>query len=509
MGLKINRLALLLSLLTFAITSTPVVIGGLEGIFYALDPDIMYLGNALSWIKMHQIHYIDHPGTPAIILLSIAYAPLRALSKLYFRVPFIHWALENHDIVFMYSRLFQSLVLSVSIYIFLKTIFGITKLNSSTLLSWLALTVFTPFFYLGSSISPETTSFLIVSVWVYIFARFLKKPSPLIVSALSLLAGVALANKFTNLALVIASPLLIFTLRKLSFKQKVYNLAINLPMTLLGFFFGTWTIRKAYPLMFRWVTRLATTSKLHGGGESTLFSWENYKNSALSILHLDTTAVIFTGISLLILVIITKRNTKFLSAQNIVFSTALLISFIFIKYPLSHYHLANYTIFIFLLAINLPALKRSLPLLLAVLLLPSFYSSVLRYNALVTSASSESRFLSQFIKNNPSKKATVWEWGRSNDMALLWGRGWSGGSYDPELSTLHPNLYQLKSDFQEIALSHWDSKPVFEVCWDHLYIQKVSTERFLNQYKDYPFKLQPIPQTHMNFIISDHCVTKP
>src|SRR3989344_9353514 len=139
-----------LSLMTVFVGLLPILLGGLAGVFYSTDPEVMYVGNALSYIKAHQIQYIDHPGTPSIVTLAYLLWPWRIYAKLVAQTPFVLWSLRHYDLIFFYLRLWQGIIFGIAIWFFLKAVYSITASRLSLLMAWLVLLVFTPVLRLGS-----------------------------------------------------------------------------------------------------------------------------------------------------------------------------------------------------------------------------------------------------------------------------------------------------------------------------------------------------------------------
>jgi hypothetical protein len=509
MKTKTPKLIPILSILTFAITAAAYLVFGKEGIFYALDPDIVYFTNALSWIKAHQIHYIDHPGTPSIFLLSQGLIPLRLYVKLLTQQSFLSWVIENFSFMFIYARLFNSLILSLATYFFLKSVHISTKSHLITLLTWLVISTFSPFFFLGSTISPEATSFLIVSIWIFQYSLFEKYPHGLRLLLLSLTAGLAIANKFSNLFIAPITLALVFQFYSSQKHKKIKFAITNSIVICSGFILGTWPIRSRYPQILSWVGRLATSSGIHGSGSKSIFNLNSYLQSFGSFINLEKNLVIALLLIMFILLIgLISRISHFTKQRSALLLGAGLGFLVFAKYPLSHYQLANLSIIIFILLGSLPR-RKLFTLVLILLLIPGFIKNLTRYQSLISSAALKTVSLERYIDSHPSKQATAWEWGRSHDFALLWGRAWSGGVYDQELTMQVPDLFELKTGFKYINTSYHDRLPVFDVCWDQLYIQEVSAKDFLKLHSDRSLTFTAIEGTgNMGVVNSNHCLDK-
>ena len=479
------------SLLAGLVVVLPILIGGLKGAFYSIDPEVMYVGNALSYIKAHQIQYFDHPGTPSILSLAYLLWPLRIYAKLIAQTPFVLWSLGHYDIVFFYLRLWQGIVFCLGVFLFLKAINSITDSKLVVILAWIVLLLFSPILRLGSGITPETLSFLIISVWLWFLAKFLKSPGVNLVPVLSLISGLAVANKFTNLFLVLASISLVLTLKPLSWLQKLANSLIALTTTVIGFIIGTWLIRDKYSLLFSWVIKLLTSTGIHAGGEKAIFDWLSYKQSVLSVYHQEPWLVLIVGLSLL--------TSVFWGRLRILVGIFTMGIVVFAKYPLAYYQLANYVVLVFVLAVLFSRLNKFVIMVLILILLSPVRSNMSSYLMSTSSTITKTVVLETFVGKHPAEKAALWEWGRAKDPAILLttSRDWHGNMFTAEREALklpYFELYPIPAD------------KVFSLCWDQLYIQKVSAKLFLEKYSGRPLVSKLIEGSDdMMLIKSGHC----
>ncbi len=497
---------LVLTLVIWLAVFLPILISGSAGIFYSTDPDVVYVANALSYIKQGQINYIDHPGTPTIRLIATSLWPLRIYAKLA-RQPFVWWTTLHFSELYLYLRLFQSLVFATSVFVFLSAIKKQTNHLMPLLFGALALFTFSFLPYLGAAIIPETTSFLFISIWLFIFTYFCKERSPILLPVLSLVAGLTLANKFSNLFLVLGSLSLVLSL-DLTRRQKIANLIFNTLVMAVGFIFGTWPIHNHYPLMFAWIVRLFTTTQIHGNGDIAIFNFDAYRLSFLTLINLERTAVLVTfAVLALFLINILKRAQKAMVALVVLLISSLLGIVVFAKYPLSHYQLANFLVIVFLGSICLEKVRLPLQILICSTLLLLVPPVLNNYYTQITNAIGDSRNLETYLRQNPSDKPVVWEWARVSDYAMLWTRSWGNNVNGPELKILKPNLWELKTGFKYIVLSDTDIREVSSACWDKLYIQKVSAPTFLMLYPNKSLYYQAITGTSMGVITSLHCET--
>lgn len=480
-----------LSILTGLTSLMPILIVGIKGVFYSIDPEVMYVGNALSFIKIGQIQYIDHPGTPSILLVSLLLWPLRIFAKLISRTPFVLWAFEHYEIVFFYLRILFGGMFSFGVWIFLKAVRLITKSMIFVFFAWAGLLIFTPTLRLGSGITPETVSFLLVAIWLWYLAKFLNNPDMDTIMALGILSGVALANKFTNLYVVMASLLLPNLIKSLNRRQKFVNLIVVAIMALSGFILGTWTIRDKYRFLFGWAIKLLTSTGIHAGGARVIFDWPSYWQSIITIHH--QLPWFWVGI---LIILATSFFQKKLLPLTVAFIVGVLT---FAKYPLTYYQLSNYVVLVFIMSFLLSKFSKLMTLTLVIFMLPLVKGNVNDYFHSISDAMAKTEILERYIDANPAKKATLWEWGRAKTPALLltMSPDWHGSIFAGEKERLNLPAYELFPIPKE---------KVFDLCWDQLYIQKVSIKEFMDRYPGKSFNNIAIPGSDdMVLLTSNHC----
>lgn len=502
-------LILFFLLLSFFIISAPILKNGKSVTFYTIDPDVHYLSNSLLYIKSGRIQYNGHPGTPTIVSFSYVLLPLRIYSHFISKTPFITWVFRNVEFVYHYVRIYQSVLLALSTGVFLFAAYKLTGSTIIIILTWIALFLYTAFLYLGSSIAPETTSFFIISIWFLAFVSFLKSRSPTILMFMSVISGFALANKFSNLPLVLVTPALFFTLRGFNNRQKIINGLISVLFVGTFFVIGTLPVRHTYPQMFRWVTLLASTTGTHGSGKKAIFDLPSYLSSAGGLVHKEKSAVIVVAtVFVLLVVFLIFKKIKFNSPVNILGFLTLSGILVFSKFPLSHYQLSNYIAVVFLGAFVVNRLPRFLKIALIILLLPLALNNISSYFNSLSLAITKARVLEEYVQAHPPLAASVWEWGRSRDFALLWTRDWASGVFGEEIELYRPNLFELGPNLESIKVSANEQRGVFDVCWDKLYIQQSTAPMFLKRYQNYPIEYTPLPNTNnMGIIESKHCIT--
>lgn len=502
-------LSFFLASIAFTITVSPLKINGRQASFFSLDPDAMYVGNVLSYFKDQKIFYIDHPGTPAIILLSFAIVPLKIYAHLTSHQQFIYWVIEHPDILYFYLRIAQGVVASSALFIYLSVIYKVTKSLSAQVVAWAAIFSFSFFPYLFSIISGEATNFLIISIWLIFLTFLVQTNQPKYTVILSFISGLALANRLTNLFIVLTSLGLIVVVPKISVVKKLKVFFQCLFVAVISFFIGTWPIRHRYGDLFAWIKRLAVTSKIHGGGNITFFEPSTYGQSALSLISREFYPSLLLGLFIILLlyqILVKKRRIH--SFVLFILTILTLGTLVFAKYPLTHYQLSHYLIFIYLISILLSQYYRHLILPISFFLLFIVVPKTIEsYNKEIGMLINDSLTLNRFVSQHPPQVGTVWEWGLTRDFALLWGRDWSTGSYDQEFNHVKTNLYALQKGFLQASVNRYKTQNLFDLCWDHLYIQNQSLVIFLDIYPNKKLSVYSIPDTKHSLITSSHCLT--
>lgn len=477
------------------------------GEFFSIDPDVMYVSNAISYTKIRQIHYIDHPGTFAIRLFSASFIPLRLIAKYIAHQSFIVFAIQHFTWLFLYLRLFQSTLLGLALLLIMSISYRLKRRLLDPLFVALAFVSYSAIPFTGIVISAEASNVLLLAIWLSIITRFFTSRSPLTLLTLSFISGILFANRLTNIFLVSTSLALVISLAGLNLRQRIVNLFLNLGSSMLAFLLVTWPIRNSYTSLFNWVLRLATSSDIHGGGKQTLFDLAGYLQSVTgSIAANQTIFYCVLIINLIFLIQIISQKVKLTSPLAITFLMMNLGLAIFAKYPLAHYQVTHLTVFLVTSLVLFSASPfRHVLLFLIILLIVNLPANLQRYYTLGNRNIDESRHLSQFIKDHPAKSATVWEWGLSQDFALLWGNFWSGGDYDRELSATKPNLYGLDLNPQKILINYSQSSPLYSICWDQIYIQSLSLKAFPEIIQHAAVIVKKVPDTSMVLIQSEHC----
>lgn len=342
------KLVILITIFTLVFLAFPLFVFGIKSSFYlSLDPDIVYLTNALLYTKSAVITYADHPGTPTIISLFTFFIPLRIYTKILLHQNFIDWAFNNFALLTYVSRSLMIFVFTVGVSIQTSLIHKEYKSPVLTIIAGLLLILFA-----GSNfaliISPENLSFLLTSVWLVVFVKFTRHKNFSLTILMNLVAGVIFANKFTSLFILIISLLLTFTISNASVIKRIFYFLVNIIISISSFFVGILPAIIRFDYMVNWAKALFNHTGKHGTGKTTFFEFYTYFDS-LSKLVIDNWllfALITLSISILISLVL-MRKFKLDNCHFIVYIVSLLGIFIFAKYPVIHYNYVNITLFIF------------------------------------------------------------------------------------------------------------------------------------------------------------------
>jgi len=507
-SLKNLLLTLILSLISVILAIYPLLSGGTRAAIYNFEPEVVYISNALKYTLTHEIIYSDHPGTPAIVLVAKSFVPLRLYAKYIVKTPFLNWTIRNQAWFYYYSRLFQTGIFFLALLLFLNSIRRVSSSGKTVFFAWLALMSFSYFLYLGPIIQSEPTSFLIISIWFVFFIPFMSKPSIKYLIPLAFLSGLSISNKFTNISYPLASLLFVFSLPAKKISRRFYYLFVTGLLVVTGFIFGIWPVRNNYPFLINWIIRLATHSGVHGGGSPEIFSPVSYFHSLTGFTQSEK------GIFLIMVLAgfgvfnaLVRKRIKISHPLVLFFLSLLSWTLVMAKYPLNHYQTPNVLGFIFIASVYFTATKKYLRVIIVSFLLLIAAVSTSTYLKDNIREVKMTLALEQFVSTHPALSATVWEWGKSLDFSLLHSRGWIGKTYSDILTVFKPNLYDLTVDMKGLNLVAGDTKPVFSVCWDQLYIQGSELQRFISLYPDHRLVVTPIPESkNMLLVTSTHCL---
>lgn len=502
---------LTLSLLSSFLSIFPILSAGLKGVFYSFEPDIVYVSNAIFYNYTGLIRYIDHPGTVVIRLISLTIYPIRFYTKFFTEYDFITWTIYNQSVFYLYLRIFQSLILALAVVVYLLAIYKATKSLIVIVFAWLGLYMFKEFpIFLGATIAPEAVNFLVIAIWLYVFASFIHKPIRLWGYALVVLSSLALACKFTSLFYLPMTMIVLYPKKNRLTENLIHNVILVTVLYFVVFIISTWPIRDQYLGMLGWIFKLVSHTNIHGNGSTSLFNINTYSQSLYSLYNLETSAVY--------LIFGTIATMLFLGTRGIeqkdryvyaIFVVALLGSFVFAKFPLAHYQLPNYATLVFVASYIFSKLTFYLRVGIVILILLVLPANIRWYLDNINREISNIVNLENYLIANPSSKATVWEWARAKDYTILHSRDWIGHIYAQKLQTAMPNSYSLDYSNLDTAIAPNGTRIKLEdLCWDKLYIQEASLPALRNK-NPYisQYNARPIPNTtnKMWVIENDAC----
>src|SRR6185369_14619903 len=104
--------------------------------------------------------------------LSYSYLPIRFFTKLLVHQNFINWAFNNLSFLFLYSRGFQGILFSIGCFVLSLSTYHITKSYLSQLITIILLLGYLPIYYMAGSISAESSTFLLSSLWIFYFTKY-------------------------------------------------------------------------------------------------------------------------------------------------------------------------------------------------------------------------------------------------------------------------------------------------------------------------------------------------
>jgi hypothetical protein len=503
---RIDRKIIVLSVIFSLNSLLLIVYSGLKGTFFTIDPDAMYAANVISLIRYGRMYFWFHPGVLAIILMAVFVFPVRVLFKLV-GINFYTFIYQYYDHLFVFLRISQLFLFMVGLYLFFKAIKKVTNSYKHSLFAGILIMLFTPIYYLGVSISAETTTFLVVALWLYIFSLFLEKTTKEKLFLLFFISGLSLGNRLTNLFLIIAT-FAILSIFLVGQKNKLGLILKSIKELLFGFVISIIVVLDKIRDLINGTLGLALTTQVHGGGEKKLFDLQTYILSVKSLKGSERFAFVVVIVSIIIsLFIVTKikSKNKVYRYVYVVYFTTLVGILAFSKYPLSHYQISNYMIIVFVLMILISNFSRkvtSILMLIAVYYMVFFGMHISKINII---SINKTRAFENFVEKSQSSYPIMWEWGRNKEFGILWGNDWAGGVYVQE--TLEKSdKYSLTSTMTKIRNNTGDDLSLNEICWENLYIQGVSVDKFIKLNNQMSFSKFQIPGSDDMFLIkSFHC----
>lgn len=511
---KRSNLTVLLLTIIAIIPAIPILKLGTYGVFYNIDPEMALIGNALSLIKDGMIHYGDHPGTPSIIMISLSYLPIRIYTKLFEHVNFITWSFDNLKYLFLYTRIVYILVFITSLYILLSSIRKFSNNVFVPLFSLFFIFIFSFTPRLLGAILSESLSFLLISVWLFLFISSIRKLTMPKVCLLAFIGGLAIANKYNSFPIFLVTLLFPFFIKNKKPIEILKNIFISSLTGISGFIIGTWKIKSFYFPLVRNISKVFFQSgSAHGNGELNFLNIESYRNSLKIFYQVEKTiALVIVVISIVFItlfVLAKELKIKFELTIFFLFGVTLISMLFIAKYPVSYYQFPNIVIITFCTSYLVGKLPKSFALIACLLITIPFVNNLKAYNQHLINSINNSAYLEQYVYDHRTNKPTLWDFGMTEDFMRIWIRGWAQGVYDNELMEKRPDLLELKSDYKTVYLDFNHSSDIFNVCWDKLYIRENRALVFQDLYKTKKFKTVSIGNTGIWEVKSDHCSTMP
>lgn len=475
---------------------------------FAIDPDVVYLANAITFIKTFHIYYFDHPGTPAIMLHGLLELPLVVYTKFVIREGFLGWILRNFGQVIYYARILNSGIFAAALIIFISSIYRTTKRLLFIPLGLLIFLSFEPLYFSAVSITAESTLFLLTSVWVFIFLDNNQEPNTKKLLILATISGFAVANRYTSGLLPILTLAVCYSQIP---HNKIKMLALVFAVIIFSFLIGILPVAKYMTAMVDWILELGGKTGLHGSGGKGFISLAIYLDSIKKFANLPLlktffwAAIVFAITSIYKVATNQDKKTKWL----IVFAAIdLFVTLTFLKYPLLHYQTTNFLVFIAITTLLFSKFKKTTLIAFILLLIIPAHQTATRYFSQINSLIEETKSIEDFASANPPKISRVWDWSRTQEFARIWARDYSP-AFRLVSTDAYPNLLGLHS-LDQIE-TNTENLDVFDVCWDQLFIQDVTVGAFMDKYKDKNLVVENIPNSKTMKLVkrSDCLPTKP
>ena len=501
---KISRLFALISLLVTLVLSWPIVRYP-SNPFYSVDPDVPYLTNSLELIVTGRVSFINHPGTPLQSSTAFSFWPMRIWAKLIDRTPFVEWSLKNFTLVAWYARFFMAVIFTVSIYLLLSAWYSLSGSPLPAIIGLLSLGLFEFSAHLPFSIRAEGMILLLFSIWVTLLALLLKSNKTSVLLPISFITGLLMATKYTTVFLIPITLLIAifqtYTTRK-NHNKSAFIIMITILALLFGFVFGTWPIRDKYPRLINWGATLLLHPEPYGGGEKKLFDIKTYTKSTKILVKSNKFPYLLMSTSIILLILHKQKNKVLFICMAVVATVGILV---FFKYPMDYYQIANYLILITLLTVSFSTLSPRILTVVCASILLSISINLPTKLKNTRKQVIEAVNLENFILDHPPRKTILWEYGRSKDFSLLWGRVWAGGFYTQQMAKLFPYLYDVH-DHKTVSGHYGEDIPIEKFCWANLYIQRVSYPSFILYNPQYSNTSHlAIPGTEMIFLERPEC----
>lgn len=460
----------------------PLIYNSFVGMFFSLDPDVMYVANSFLFLKTGNVYYFDQPGTPAVMMMSGALFLLSLYVKFFPNIPFILYSIDHFDLIFMFLRLVQSLVLFAALIISFNSLVKLTKTWISVLILSSLLLLLPPFYYLGVSISAEALSFLFVTLWLSAVVGILTGGKKRGIYLIFFWAGLSVAVRATNFFLLPASLVFLPVSWKNKLTDNIKEVFVSCAVSVSGFALGIWPVLPKINLLLSNIFSFASATEIHGAGKRALFDFSAYFYSVRQLLHSNFEAVVAVSImSALFLTGILRKDriVKKISFLGFIFILGIMT---FAKFPLAHYQTFNYYVVAFLSVFLIIKMFQRyafiIPAVLLIFYVPSIFKS---YLASTTSLIRESAYVDKYVGINAASSINLWQWSRSKEFAIVWTRDYAPIVFDKSIGKMRYPIYELVGNYK-VRVSNVEEKNLFDACWDNLFIQEGLLEDLILKY---------------------------
>jgi hypothetical protein len=262
--------------------------------FKSVDPEYAYLFNGAIMADLNpDIYYVDHPGTPLVVLIAIV---IRVVHAFRGGEDMLTDFIKNPEI-YLRDTLYTIEVLSAAV-LFLLGLFVYKKTRNIFLALFLQLIPFVHSLGLETQarLIPESMMVIVLCFWIMLIIRmnydkeFVLHPLRYGI-AFGVLFGFSLALKLTLLPFVIV-PLIILS----GLKSRLWFSAT----AVISFFVFAFPILFKYHTFYMWVKNIVTHTGAYGSGDKGIAHWSEFTGH----LKLQLTHAPYLVISLVILTVV-------------------------------------------------------------------------------------------------------------------------------------------------------------------------------------------------------------
>jgi|GEM_PF-990159 len=296
---KTPRSGVILLIIPIWIGLMAVVLNNSKGPYWLgtnLDPEYVYLLNALNMAEFQQVKHIDHPGTPVQVLGAVTLRIVHGLtpsagSNLHEDVlKHPEFYLRAIDIVMVFLNMLMSWFLGLVCSRFTR---------SKWISMWMQITPFLSDIVLINGItrvSPEPlllfSSMALLALIIIMLNSIDAGNSTVLPVMFAAVTGFGIAVKITFLPMAVI-PLVLFP----GLRKKINYLI----MVAVSFVLFTLPIIGQYGEFFKWIRRLTTHTGRYGTGETGIISLSSYFENMVKLL---TGQPLFAGVMVMSLIVL-------------------------------------------------------------------------------------------------------------------------------------------------------------------------------------------------------------